>query len=177
MRKIKSYIAISLNGKIAKSDGGVQWLESIPNPEKIDYGYSEFLKSIDTTIQGHKTYEQLLSWGIEFPYSEKDNYVLTRDPSLLDDQNVKFIKNNHLQFIRELKEKEGKGIWQIGGGQVNTLLLNENLLDELILFIMPIIIPGGIELFEFIPKEKILELKGVKKYPTGVVELKYELNI
>lgn len=52
MRKIKLYIAISLNGKIAKANGDVEWLNSIPNPNKNDFGYSEFYHSVDTTIQG-----------------------------------------------------------------------------------------------------------------------------
>lgn len=48
MRKIKLYTAISLNGKIAKSDGSVDWLHKIPNPDKTDHGYAEFYKSIES---------------------------------------------------------------------------------------------------------------------------------
>lgn len=48
MRKIKLYTAISLNGKIAKSDGSVDWLHEIPNPDKTDHGYAEFYKSIES---------------------------------------------------------------------------------------------------------------------------------
>ena len=70
MRKIKLYIAISLNGKIAKANGDVEWLNSIPNPKKNDFGYSEFYKSIDTTIQGHSTYQKILSMGIQKYVSE-----------------------------------------------------------------------------------------------------------
>jgi len=78
VRKIKLYIATSLNGKIASSDGNVDWLESIPNPEKTDYGYKAFYDSIDTTIQGYNTYNQILNWDIDFPYKGKKNYVLTK---------------------------------------------------------------------------------------------------
>jgi len=39
MAKIISYIAMSLNGKIARTDGSVDWLEDIPNPDKSDFGY------------------------------------------------------------------------------------------------------------------------------------------
>lgn len=87
MRKIKLYIATTLNGKIARSDGSVDWLESIPNPEKIDYGYSEFYNSVDTTIQGNNTYKQIISWGINFPYTGKKNYIFTKN---------KDVKNNKL---------------------------------------------------------------------------------
>ena len=60
----------------------MDWLESIPNPDKSDYGYSEFYNSIDTTIQGFNTYDQIIKWGIEFPYADKKNYVLTRKTGL-----------------------------------------------------------------------------------------------
>ncbi|PLX03162.1 MAG: dihydrofolate reductase, partial [Marinilabiliales bacterium] len=59
---------MSLNGKIAKKDGSVGWLDNIPNPEKSDFGYKEFYDSVDTTIQGNSTYKQIISWGIDFPY-------------------------------------------------------------------------------------------------------------
>ena len=60
-RKLILYIASSLNGKIADAEGRVDWLESMPNPDKLDYGYAEFYDSIDTTIQGNATYKQVMS--------------------------------------------------------------------------------------------------------------------
>lgn len=173
MRKIILYIATSLNGKIAKLDGSVDWLESIPNPEKIDHGYSEFYKSIDTTIEGNKTYNQILSWGIEFPYTDKKNYVFTRNKSLKDTKYVEYISENHVDFIKQLKRKKGKDIWIIGGGQLNTIFLNEKLIDEIQVFVMPIILTNGIELFETLPNETKLKLIETKSHSTGAVEIKY----
>lgn len=176
MRKIKLYIATSLNGKIAQSDGSVGWLESIPNPEKTDHGYFEFYKTIDTTIQGSNTYHQILSWGIDFPYPDKKNYVITRKKGLKNTEFVDFISENPIDFIRQLKEQKGKDIWLIGGGQINTMLLNENLIDEIQVFIMPIVISSGIALFEAIPIETKLKLVESKSYSTGAVELKYNVG-
>ena len=173
MRKIKAYIAISLNGKIARADGRVDWLDAVPNPDQLDYGYMEFYNSIGTTIQGYTTYAQVIGWEIDFPYADKKNYVLTRKQGLKPSEYVEFISENHIDFIKELKKQDGKDIWLIGGGQVNTMLLNENLIDELIVHIMPIILPDGIELFELIPKETALKLVESKSFPTGVVGLKY----
>lgn len=176
MRKTKLYIAISLNGKIAKKDGSVDWLESIPNPEKSDYGYSEFYENIDTTIQGNSTYTQIVNWGIDFPYAGKENFVFTRNQELKNNKDVSFISDNHADFVQKLKEKEGKDIWIIGGGNINTMLLNNNLIDEIIVFVMPIILSEGIELFESLPKQTNLSLTESKKYSSGVVELKYQVN-
>lgn len=176
MRKIKLYIAISLNGKIAKSDGSVDWLEQIPNPDKTDYGYADFYKSIDTTIQGYNTYEQIIKWGIDFPYVGKKNYVLTRRKGLKNTEHVEFISENQIEFIKTLKEQDGGDIWLIGGGRINTLLLNHQLIDELIVFVMPIIIPSGIELFGALPNETALKLIASKSYTSGAIEMKYAIN-
>ena len=176
MRKIKLYIATSLNGKIADENGNVDWLESIPNPEKLDYGYDEFYKNIDTTIQGYTTYKQLIDWGINFPYQEKTNYVITNKQGIKDTNYVKFISKNHINFVTQLKHSVGGDIWVVGGGKINTMLLNAKLIDELQLFIMPIIISSGTNLFENLPFETQLELSETKSYSNGVVELKYRIK-
>lgn len=176
MKKLKLYIATSLNGKIAKPDGSVEWLESIPNPEETDHGYHAFYSSIDTTIQGYSTYDQIIQWGIDFPYADKKNYVLTRKQGLSNTDHVEFIANNPIETIKQLKKEEGKDIWLIGGGQINTFLFNENLIDEIHVFVMPIVIPDGISLFEGLPHENNLTLIDTKTYATGAVELKYTVG-
>lgn len=175
MSKIKLYIAASLNGKIAKSDGSVDWLNSIPNPDKSDFGFADFYNTVGITIQGYKTYKQIIDWGIEFPYKGKTNYVLTRNQNLRNTEDVKFVAEKHIGFIKELKEKEGEDIWLIGGGQINTMLLNEKLIDEIYVFIMPIVLSEGIEIFESIPNETKLKLYDSKTYSNGAVELRYTL--
>lgn len=175
MRKIKLYIATSLNGKIARLDGDVQWLESIPNPDGVDHGYAEFYDSVDATIMGSSTYHQIMGWGIEFPYADKKNYVLTRMAEIKESDLVEFVSRDHVAFIKQLKEEKGKDIWLIGGGQVNTMLLNERLIDEAIIFVMPVVIPDGIEIFENTPLETHLELQSAITYSTGAVELTYTL--
>jgi dihydrofolate reductase len=176
MRKLISYIAVSLNGKIARTDGRVDWLENAPNPDKSDYGFADFYDSVDATIQGNKTYEQVKSWDMEFPYKGKENYVISRNTELKDNEFVRFLTKDPVENIRALKAQAGKNIWLIGGGSVNTLFYNAGLLDELRLFIMPIIIPDGIELFTGLPNEKVLTLSEMKRYKSGAVELRYSMN-
>ena len=79
MRKIVSYIVTSLDGKIARQDGGVYWLDELPNPDNSDYGYKNFYNSIDSTIMGSLIYQKILSFGGDFPYKGKENYVITRN--------------------------------------------------------------------------------------------------
>lgn len=176
MRKIKLYIACSLNGKIAEKDGSVDWLYIDTEDEKPDYGYEKFYNSIDTTIQGTSTYNQIVNWDIEFPYKGKKNYVITRNKALQDNENVQFVNENHIEFIKNLKVQEGADIWLIGGGQINTMLLNEGLIDELQVFMMPIILTDGIDLFENHPNRTDLELKASTSHATGAVEMIYSIK-
>ena len=176
MRKIILYIASSLNGKIAKTDDSVDWLESIPNPNKLDYGYKALNKSIDTTIQGYSSYAQVMAWDIPFPYADKKNYVITRKQDLTNTEHVAFISQDHIEFIKRLKEQEGKNIWLIGGGQINSMLLEAGLIDEIQLFLMPVVIEGGVELFESLGIDKSIRLIESKSHPTGVVEMRYVID-
>lgn len=174
MAQIISYIAISLNGKIARLTGEVDWLDTIPNPNKVDYGYSEFIGEIDTTIQGRATYDQLLAWDIEFPYKGLDNYVMSTS-KVGKDQNVTFINGEDVEVIEDIKLKAKKNIWLIGGGKINGWFLQKGLIDELRVFIMPIILPDGLDLFTGQINDFGLELINSKTYPSGVLELKYKL--
>ncbi|BAX81205.1 dihydrofolate reductase family protein [Labilibaculum antarcticum] len=176
MRKIKLYIAMSLNGKIARKGGEVDWLEAIPNPAQSDYGYEEFYKSIDATIMGKKTYNQIMSWGIDFPYTGKKNYVFTSNTELKNTEHVNFVSENHLDLINKIKKEEGKNIWLIGGGNLNSVLIEENLIDEMIVFVMPIVLPNGISLFDTFLTDKSIQLKSTKSYSSGVVQLVYSLK-
>jgi len=94
MRKVILYVAISLDGKIAKPDGNVEWLDSIPNPDQLDYGYAEFYENIAITIMGNNTYEEVLGFDVPFPYPTKKNYVLTRQEGKTDTEFVSFVSGD-----------------------------------------------------------------------------------
>jgi len=175
MRKIILYIASSLDGKIADTEGSVDWLHQIPNPEKSDYGYADFIKSIDTTLMGNDTYKQVLGFDVEFPYKGLANYVITRDKSRTKDEHVQYISQNVVDFVKDLKEKPGKDIWCIGGGGLNSVLLENGLLDDILVFVMPVILGPGIPLADQISKNCKLELTNTTTYKSGVVELVYKV--
>ena len=176
MRRIIVYAAISLNGMIAKKNHDLHWLESIPNPDKTDYGYGKFIKSIDSTIQGYKTYKVVKDKGVSMPTKDLNNYVFTHKQDRPNEEYVTFVSKDHLHFIRELKKQAGKDIWLIGGGQINTFFLNHKLIDELIIFVMPVIIENGIKLFEEIPIDQNLKLLESSTYASGAIQLRYSLK-
>jgi len=172
MRKVQLYIAASLDGYIARPDGGVDWLSSVDKKGE-DYGYSEFIASVDTTLMGGKTYDEVLGFGGPFPYLNTSNYVFSRQERQPDSNPVQFINENPAAFVKGLKAQAGNNIWLIGGGQINTILLNARLIDEMILSIIPIVLGDGIPLFAGQPKEAKWELSEHKVFDTGLVQLRY----
>lgn len=170
------YIACSLDGKIADQNGSVDWLHQIPNPDQSDYGYSSFIQSIDTTVMGNKTYQQVLGFDVPFPYKETMNYVITRNTGLTNDENVHYIHENVVDFLTDLKKQAGKDIWCIGGGQLIALLLDRKLLDEIQVFIMPIILGEGIPLTGKLEEFSDLELTKSIQHSSGVLEAHYSFR-
>lgn len=176
MSRIKLYIACSLDGFIAREDGSIDWLTEYENNPETDYGYSEFYASIGTVLMGRKTYEQVLGFG-EWPYGEKKAYVFTKQKEpLLREKNVEFVSGDIVEFVRQLKEKESQDIWLVGGSQLIKIFLKENLVQDLIVFVIPVILGGGIPLFDRIGKEIKLRTGRVERYRNGMVSIEYEIQ-
>lgn len=174
MRKLKLYIATSLDHYIARANGDISWLD-LPEYaiEGEDYGYQEFYDSIDTCIMGNSTYKIIKGFEVPFPYADKKNYVFSFQKELESNREVIFVKEDIATFVTHLKGQEGKDIWLVGGGQINQTLLNNNLIDEMILTVMPVILGHGIKLFHGLVQEKKLQLTDSKIYKNGVIQLNY----
>ncbi|MBB6460925.1 dihydrofolate reductase family protein [Flammeovirga kamogawensis] len=174
MRKIICYIATSIDGKIADSKGGIEWLDDFTNPEKEQYGYQDFFDSIDTTIMGNSTYQKIQSLDVEFPYAGKRNFVITKSSESDNDAHVTFLHEDIIEQIKVLKEEENEqNIWLVGGGKVNALLEDHRLIDELRLFIIPVVLGTGIPLFQPIGTKTTFDLISSKQYKSGIIELRY----
>lgn len=174
--RIKLYIACSLDGFIARKDGSIDWLTEYENNPETDYGYSEFYSSIGTVLMGRKTYEQVLSFGV-WPYGEKKTYVFTRqNEPLRREKNVEFVSGNVREFVSQLKENTDEDIWLVGGSQLIKVFLEEDLVQDLIVFVVPVILGGGIPLFDRIGKEVRLRMIDTKRYESGLVRLEYGIE-
>ena len=173
---IKLYIATSLDSFIAREDGSINWLTEYENNPETDYGYSEFYASIGTVLMGRKTYEQVLGFG-DWPYGEKKSYVFTRQKEpMRRENNVEFVSGDIGKFVRDLKENTEEDIWLVGGSQLIKMFLEENLVQDLIIFVVPIILGSGIPLFDRIGKEIRLTTGKVERYENGLVRLEYKVE-
>ena len=171
MRKVKLFIASSLDCYIAREDGGIDWLFT-----DADYGYTKFYDSIDTIIVGRKSYDQSLTFD-EYPYKGKKVYVFTRKKVRKNnnEQDVEYIDTNIQDFVTSLTQSIGKDIWLLGGGEIASVLLNADLVDEIILSIHPIILGTGIPLLRNIQKEVNLKLENSLSFDSGLTQLYYKV--
>jgi dihydrofolate reductase len=175
MSKLVLYIAASIDGFIARPDGSLDWLNALPNPDQTDHGYAEFLAGIGTIVMGRKTYQEILGFGVDWPYPGIVSYVATRDPRLATSTpDTHVLATDPAQFVAQHKQRPGKDIWLVGGGQLVTYFLNHGLVDTLFLTVIPIILGRGIPLFPDQPKETQWRLAKAEAFGTGAVNLVYE---
>lgn len=171
-RKLVLYIAASLDGYIAKPNDDLSFL-SIVEQAGQDYGYAEFIQSVNAVIVGRKTYDKVLSMGYDFPHADKDAYIITRTPRP-DIGSVKFYTGDLKTIIERLKTEQGKNIFCDGGAEIVNELLLYDLFDELIISVIPIMIGDGIRLFKDGRPEQKVELISIKHFETGLVQLHYK---
>lgn len=171
-RKVVLYISMSLDGYIATKDDGLEFL-SIVEQAGEDYGYMDFVQSVDAIIIGRKTYEKVIAMGYEYPHTDKDVYIITRTerPSI---GNYKFYSGDLAQLVKALKGQAGKSIYCDGGAEIANELIRNHLVDEYIISIIPILLGEGIKLFKDGRPEEKLELLSVKQYRTGLSQLHYK---
>jgi len=170
-RKLILYIAMSLDGFIAKPDGDISFLTSVEK-EGEDYGYSKFMESVDTIILGRKTFDKILAMGYELPYGNRPVYVVTRS-SKSDSGTIMYYSGNLTDLISSLKSLEGKNIYCDGGAEIVHQLLKYDLIDELIISIIPVLLGDGISLFKDGLQEKKLQIMSAKSFEKGLVQLHY----
>jgi dihydrofolate reductase len=170
-RKVILYIAASLDGFIAGEDGDIGWL-SMVEKQGEDYGYAEFIASVDTVILGRKTYDKVLSFGIPYPHADKRCYVLTRSLRSAEGS-ITFYRDDVRSLIRRLKSEPGKNIFVDGGAEIVQLMQKDSLIDEYVISIIPILLGTGIRLFKEIPFRKDLRLVSCRSFDTGLVQMHY----
>jgi dihydrofolate reductase len=173
VRKVIVYIATSADGFIARPDGSVDWLD---RPESAgDYGMGAFRRSIDSIVLGRKTYEFGLEHGARFAKSPR-HYVFSRNPrAVVAAPNVELVTEGPAPFVRRLKaRKTAKNIWMMGGAELIGAFVDEGLIDEFIIHVMPTI-GEGIPLMPPRHRNIELELRSCERFADGVVRLHYRV--
>lgn len=170
----KVYIATSIDGFIATPNGGLKWLEEIPNPDKSDFGFSEFVSGIDAIIMGRKTFDKVLSFNA-WPY-DKPVFVLSnllKNVPLSLEGCAEIIKGDIKEIISDLNAKGFRNLY-IDGGKVIQSFLKRDLIDEMIISQVPIILGNGIPLFGVIDRKLNFKLIKSEVFNSSLVKNYYQ---
>ena len=177
--KTSVYIATSLDGFIAREDGSLDWLPGSDGESESeeDYGYQDFMDSVDVLVMGRNSYEMVMSFG-EWPYGEKRVVVLSSSlkklgKGLPDNVELKSCTPNEL--LTHLEASDCKHAY-IDGGKTIQGFLRANLIDEIIVTRIPVLIGTGISLFGPLDKDCALKHVETESYESGFVQSKYEVN-
>ena len=172
------FIATSLDGFIAREDGGIDWLlqrhARIPAGE--DCGYAAFMAGIDRIVMGRLSFEQVATFD-PWPY-DKPVLVLSRTgvavpPALADRARVS------AEAPRALLERLGaEGVRRVyvDGGQLIQSFLREGLVDELTVTTIPVLLGRGRPLFGALPGDVDLELVDARSWPFGLVQARWRVT-
>jgi Dihydrofolate reductase len=176
-RPIILFSAMSIDGFIAKADGNLDWLYEFDSDKiESDKLFKDFYQTIDTTIMGRKTYSKICDEGVPNPYPEKDNYVISKTPTI-DSEYVHY-RTDINQLIIDQKSKHGKPIWLVGGGILNSYFLKKDIIDFIILDIIPVVLGSGIKLFEneVFDIHYKMKMDKTEVYPSGRIHISYSLK-
>ena len=174
-RRVIVHIAASADGYIAGPDGNLEWLTSRPAPEGF-YGMGAFMKSIDTTLLGRKTYEVSRRLGAAFDSKKGRTFVFSRQAPPADaPAGVEFVNGAIGPILNRLREQPGKDIWLMGGGDLIATFLDEHAIDEFVISVVPVFIGDGIPLIARRHRHVLLELRSVERFEDGLVQLRYDV--
>ena len=140
MKHLKTCIAISLDGFIARKDNDLDWM-----PENVGKEISTTYEQSSVLLAGVNTYTCIFEhWG-GWPYKSKKTFVVSHyDTNVTEKENVTFLTDMPLRAINELKSSSETDIQVIGGGKFITSLIEASLLDEITLYIVPVMLGDGI---------------------------------
>jgi len=171
MRLVTFGVANSLDNFIARPDGAVDWLGWDEEVARIS---NEFFKTVDTVVMGRKTYQVAAKSG-GGAYPGVKNYVCSRTLKKAPKQ-IEIVSEDAVDFIRRLKQEDGKGICVVGGGELARSLFEACLIDQVGLNIQPVMIGSGVPLFYEMNRQQDLELLECKALKNGGVFVFYRVK-
>src|SRR5690554_48928 len=171
MRKLSIFIATSVDGYIAKPNDDLGFLKLVEK-EGEDYGYEKFTDTIDTLIIGRKTYDYVVKeiGSSHYDNGQRDVYVITRTPRPSMNRTI-FYTGSLTELVKRLKSEQGKNIYCDGGAEIINELLKDDLIDELIISVIPVLLGSGTRLFKDGRPEQRLEFLSAKTFETGLAQL------
>lgn len=175
MKKVILYIAVSLDGYIADSRGGVDWIKGQGEAKELEDTFTPFFDTVDTVVMGRRTFDQIVTElsPDQWPYTGATTYVLTHHEEDGCAAGIHFRNVNVCRLVEGLRQEDGKGIWICGGADIAQPLIENDMTDTYHLAIIPVILGEGVRLFGGMGPKIGLTMVGTKEY-NGIVESIYK---
>jgi dihydrofolate reductase len=169
--RCSAYLATSLDGFIARSDHGLDWLDPVQRPDE-DYGFAAFFETVDVLLIGRNSWDVVRAFD-PWPYAGKRCIVLTSRPAA-GAQGETFHSGDPMPLLGRLA---GEGVRHayVDGGATVTRFLAAGLIDDLTVSVVPVLLGSGIRLFQGGYPEHLLELTQSRSFPSGLVQSSYRL--
>ena len=174
MRTVTYGAACSFDGFIAAADGSLDWLHFSPDVQQF---IAKFWGTIDTVLMGRKTWEVTTGMGGGGGGTKgMTTYVFSRTLKKVSSPGVKLVPNDAGEFVRDLKQKPGKGICLMGGGDLARSLFEAGVIDEVGANIHPVLLGSGVPLFVDAGRRIQLELTECRTIDGGCVLALYRVK-
>lgn len=171
-RKLKTsvFVGTSLDGFIARPDGGLDWL---PADNVEPHGYEELMASVDALVIGRNTFEIVLGFG-GWAYGDKQVFVLSsgvidRAP---EGASVEHLSGEPAEIVAGLEDRGFRHLYVDGGITVQRFL-RAGLIDRIIITRIPVLIGTGIPLFGQLNRDVLLEHIETRQFRGGLVQSEY----
>lgn len=172
------FIAISLDGFIARGDGRIDWLEEANKavPPGEDCGYGQFMADVDMLVMGRNTFEQVLAFD-SWPYGSTPVVVTShREVALPPDlpPSITVTNETPTALVARLAE-QGVGKIYVDGGLTIQSFLAAGLIDDITITFIPILLGSGKRLFGQLPADQHLAHQGTTAFGFGFVQSRYRV--
>jgi dihydrofolate reductase len=167
------FIATSIDGFIAREDGGLDWL---PPDGGEPHGYDEFMTTVDAVVIGRRTFETVLTYA-SWPYGTKLVIVLStrlHEVSVPKGAVCEVMSGTPLQVVARLAERRVGHIYVDGGVTIRGFL-DAGLIQTLTITRVPVLLGTGIPLFGSMPHDVCLAHVSTQSYPSGLVKSEYRV--
>lgn len=171
------FIAVSLDGYIARQDGDIGWLLQRDDPTE-DHGYAAFIADKEWIVMGRGSYEKVLTF--EAWHYDRPVLVLSRQladtpvPEALKGK-VQFSRRTPKEVLNDLAAQNVKRVY-IDGGQVIQSFLREGLVADMVITTVPVLLGSGKLLFGSLPGDIDLTLLSSRSYASGLVQSHYRVR-
>lgn len=163
-----------MDGFIADKDGGIDFLNYIPEVNTIDTGYLSFTADIDALLMGRGTFEVVCSFDIEWPYN-KPVFVLSKSLSKIPPEyegKVQLMNGSPKDVLSKI-HGQGYSNLYLDGGKLIQSFLEEDLIDEMIITVIPVLLGSGAALFGNLSKQLNFECVGTKHFLGKIAQNHY----